>query len=68
MSWRGITRYWTRTSFTFGSGSPRWAEAFPSYWVAGVFTFTVTKLMAIVSKHSRWTLCQGKRNAETWTP
>lgn len=64
---RDITRYLAHTSFTSGSGSPRWTEALSSYWVAGDFAFTVTKMLAIVSKHPRWTFYQGKRNAETLT-
>lgn len=59
---------WPAFSITSGSGSPRGAQALSSHWVAEACFFTVTKLTAIVSKHSRWTLYPGKRNPEKLTP
>lgn len=40
---------------TSGSCLPWWAEAFSCGWVARTFSFTVTRLLTIVPKCSRWT-------------
>lgn len=55
------------TCVTSGSCLPWWAEAFSCGWVARTFSFTVTRLLTIVPKCSRWTFYRGQRHAEILT-